>query len=603
MASGALALHAVPAQASQIPVDDPSNGMTFTFASGIEVTMTEAGDTHLTTAELIAQSWSPVWDGGMRQSSYFSGLGDFSTSPYTMSAIEDAQQPSWYSLTYFGDLYPFARTLGACPITAARGVEMRCARGDITFTFSEPVTDPVLHINNIGANSYSSSSEWDDQRQWVHSTSMITLDLANSVYSGTPDIELMSGVGAIDVVADGPDYLLDNTDSRLIGSPTITRTDDSYTGLATYTPGAFGAGSVKVKGTWTSITFNRDLLWVYDTYTPENRPDKVGDATFFQHQAYNECILDQLVVAGPMYRCSLTGATWAPDPSLTTRSWDSTLMRDAVEDSIQLQNPAPEGVSYLITIDEDFGTAPATYDENDGASHVVSGLSIGSSASSTGAESPAGGGLDNSGAQGVVSPNAGGSDEDDNAFEADPVLPESGDYTATIPLSGVSANAKLCGWIDVDGNGIFDAGERQCATVASGATSASLTWPAAAVSTITARTWMRLRLSNDLTGVEAPTGRVGSGEVEDWTIIPFSLAPTTTTSTTTTVADTTTTVADTTTSVTPETTVAPDTSVADPALSALPATGGDLSTDPWWAATLIGLGVVFIGFSARRRRL
>jgi LPXTG-motif cell wall-anchored protein len=585
-----LAASVTPAAASQSP-DDAPDDRSLSFPSGLVVTMSEDETVAITPAEMVANGSDPSYDTNMRQSDYFSSLGDFATSPYTPNGFEVDGQPVFYSLTYFGSLWGYSRVLPPCAITEPRGEEMRCARGHITFTFSEPVTDPVLHINNLGANSWSANNEWENQRQWVHAASMLTLDLDNSDYSGAPGLRLASRVGNLAVVTDGPQFLLDPSDSRLDGMPAITRTEDTPVDTVDYTGGAFGAGSVVVEGTWTSITFNRDLLWLYETYNPTNTPGRN-----YSWQAENECLLDQMP-SSTMYFCTLTGQTWAPDQTKTHNPWyPSRTTSVAVHTAIQVDNPAPEGVSYMFTIDEDFGTAPTSYDGTDGASHTLSDLTIGGRVSSTDAElADADGAVNNAGSSGIASPNASGTDDDDDAFEAAPAIPLAGDYTVTIPLSGVTDDARLCAWIDADASGTFDTGERQCADVVAGASTASLTWPRATVDTIEGDSWMRIRLSYDLTGVESPTGRVASGEVEDWRIRPES--PTTTTDTTTTTADTPDDTSDTSTSVA-STEPSASSATLPPVLdTSLPATGSGSNLVP----TAVALLMAGLGAAALRR--
>lgn len=504
--------------ASQSPNADPSNWV-LTYPSGLSITYSETGNAAMTVAEMTANNIDPNWP-GMSSNAYFSN--SFASSPYSRPDIESPSQLSWYSQTWGGTLAVSSGMLSkpTCPVTATRGVEMRCERDNVKFTFSRPVTNPVIHFNNLGANSFSVNNDWDDQRLWMHSDTILTLDTASSVYSGTPGLTLESHVGNMAVVTDGANYLLP-AGSPLTGALAITRTADRSIDTTNrpgghYVGGSFGAGSVKVQGTWTELVFNRDLLWSFDTFSATTSPWRTVNTSL---QTRNECILNQ-VPSSTIYRCDGSGTTWTPNNSVNITA--------AVYDGLQVWNPTPEGTSFVISTDEDFGTAPASYDGTNGASHVISNLSIGQSSTSTGTELSSA----NGGVNGIVSPNAGGSDSNDDAFSANPMLPATGDFTIAVPLTGITSPAKLCGWIDTNANGSFDTGERECVNVTANSTSANLTWNRSSISSITSATWMRLRVSYDTTGVESPQGRLDSGEVEDWKVQPYS-APTTTTTTTT----------------------------------------------------------------------
>ncbi len=510
--------------AVQLPDADPADWV-LDYPSDLRITYVEVGNTGMTLANMAAVGYDPNWP-GMGPNNYWNN--SFTGDPYSRLGVVAGNQLSWYSQTWGGSLFfnngPISKPV--CPVTATRGVEMRCERDTVKFTFSRPVTDPVLHLNNLGANSYAAANslggggEWADQRLWMHGDTILTLDLAASDYTGTPGLTLESRIGNLAVVTDGPAYHLPGG-SPLSGAPAITRTSDpsvDTTGRpgGHYVGGSFGAGSVLVQGTWTEIVFKRDLLWSFNTYSPTTTPWRAADGSLGGYdattQARNECLLNQLP-SPTVYRCDLVGGIWTPNNAVDIST--------AVYDGLQVANPIPEGTSFVITVDEDFGTAPATYDASDGASHVVGDAAIGSTSTSTASERSA----SNNAAAGIVSPNAGAADSNDEAFSGPPMLPQAGDYTATIPLSGLSSAAKLCGWIDLDSNGTFDQAERICSSVAAGATSASLTWLANDIAGVTSSTWMRLRLSYDTVNVEQPTGRLDSGEVEDWQISPYSAPP------------------------------------------------------------------------------
>jgi hypothetical protein len=507
---------------------------TLTFPSGLTVSMTESGPGLSTRQEQQCfgvkdmRNWYSTawWDPTTRWPE-----NDYVNSPWTPAPSTGndvsrtfAEQPVFYSLVYSHDYWvEDCRTPNAhnnnggwskvtsanpCPITATRLVEMRCPRATISFTFSSPVTDPILHVNDFGADAWGQGGTW---YAWVLSgMQILTVDLANSTYSGTPRLEMLSNAGTnLAVVQDGPDYQLPNSESRFVGAPAITRNERrSVIDSPFRTTSGYGAGSIRFKGTWTTISMKLDLLWLMQTM---NSRINAGMGSEEVNEPKHACLLDQLPNS-PVYECHLVNGDWVPNTSGPDKYNDVLAI-------IKSEMGLPEGVTYLWSVDEDFGTAPASYDASDGASHVLSDLRIGSTVLSSGAElADAQGKVNNSGASGIVSPLAGGVDAGDDAFVSAPAIPLSGNYSVTVPINGVSQAAKLCGWVDADASGTFDVNERQCVNVSAGDTSAALTWPESLTGSVTASTWMRLRLSYDLNGVENPTGRVASGEVEDYQI-------------------------------------------------------------------------------------
>lgn len=169
--------------------------------------------------------------------------------------------------------------------------------------------------------------------------------------------------------------------------------------------------------------------------------------------------------------------------------------------------------SMTVSVDEDFGDAPGSYDGSSAASHVISDLKIGSAMS---IDNPT---VLNGDSPITPSPRAGVGallDADDSGIGFTGLLTNNigGNYTINVPVTGVTAAAKLCGWIDFNKNGTFDVSERACQSVAANATTAPLTWTIPAGVT-TGDTYARLRLSYDLANVESALGRLDSGEVED----------------------------------------------------------------------------------------
>ncbi|GHG36451.1 hypothetical protein GCM10017784_33400 [Deinococcus indicus] len=198
-----------------------------------------------------------------------------------------------------------------------------------------------------------------------------------------------------------------------------------------------------------------------------------------------------------------------------------------------------DGLTLAFTVNEDFGDAPASYDSTVAASHVVGDLKLGATIDAENPDTLNGAtavasspnavtaGADNNGTNGD------GADED--AITTFPALTTADNaYSLTVPISGASAAGRVCGWVDYNRNGVFDVGERACAPFAAGATSVTLNWTGLTGLT-TGTNYVRLRASYNVTGVEDPTGRLDSGEVEDYRLtitaptfnVSKSFAPTT----------------------------------------------------------------------------
>lgn len=124
--------------------------------------------------------------------------------------------------------------------------------------------------------------------------------------------------------------------------------------------------------------------------------------------------------------------------------------------------------------------------------------------------------------------------QDDNTGIADedgvltfPTITSTGSiasYTvsANVTNTGLIA-ATLYGWVDWNGNGVFDTGERQSTVVAAGYTGAvSLTWTNITVGGTSGApgTYARFRISTDVQAA-SPVANAANGEAEDY-FIPFS---------------------------------------------------------------------------------
>ncbi|EKF75936.1 hypothetical protein A11A3_00540 [Alcanivorax hongdengensis A-11-3] len=103
---------------------------------------------------------------------------------------------------------------------------------NVTFTFSNPVTDPVLHIDRLGGSSggYNNSSAW-------------TLVSGN----GATSLTRLSGVGHFLVDQGGQRFRASVNDS-VGGGWSSTCSSSAYNGAA--------CGSVRINGTFTTLTFS-----------------------------------------------------------------------------------------------------------------------------------------------------------------------------------------------------------------------------------------------------------------------------------------------------------------------------------------------------------
>jgi uncharacterized repeat protein (TIGR01451 family)/fimbrial isopeptide formation D2 family protein len=169
---------------------------------------------------------------------------------------------------------------------------------------------------------------------------------------------------------------------------------------------------------------------------------------------------------------------------------------------------------------DDYGDAPDTYGTTDAADgphhHVTSALRLGADSEFD--------------ADGQPTAGADGDDtnrNDDEDGVSAPIIQTSGRPT---PVTVSAANnlaieATLAGWIDLNDNGTFDAGERQTVPVpaSSGTADYTLSFPAP---TALGRTYARLRLLPGSPADPRPTGPATAGEVEDYPVTTRALTVT-----------------------------------------------------------------------------
>ncbi|WP_114558938.1 DUF7927 domain-containing protein [Desertihabitans aurantiacus] len=162
----------------------------------------------------------------------------------------------------------------------------------------------------------------------------------------------------------------------------------------------------------------------------------------------------------------------------------------------------------------DFGDAPDSYGTtlaSDGPRHSIPGfvddaapLGLGESVTS----------------ETDGTPGAGADGDVDDALPSPITLNANADTTVSVTVTNDTTQAAtLAGWIDLDGNGTFDADELVSVSVpaSSGTAQYTLTFPTGA--TVEGNTYARFRLFPGAVDAPLPTGSAAAGEVEDYLVL------------------------------------------------------------------------------------
>jgi uncharacterized repeat protein (TIGR02059 family) len=179
-----------------------------------------------------------------------------------------------------------------------------------------------------------------------------------------------------------------------------------------------------------------------------------------------------------------------------------------------------DGWNLTASMSEDFGLVPTTYESTGVASHGFGDLRMGATVAADQASTLYA--STNADAVARWTSLAGNAKADDGvaALVASPTIDfgnAGSSYSATVSLAGVSATANLCGWIDFNRDEVFSFSERACAVdPVAGATSATITWTVPSDVGVGV-TYARFRLSYET--ITIPTGKLASGEVEDYSLV------------------------------------------------------------------------------------
>lgn len=269
---------------------------------------------------------------------------------------------------------------------------------------------------------------------------------------------------------------------------------------------AFIPGRADLYATMNDTTLNQVRLWVFNTITHTwSSPGLLPDITPYQPLVEGAMYAD---AEGYLYASvNLTGDIWRIDVADVTAALLSNGEPSTNNDGARCAN-AP------LTID--FGDAPfLTMLADAGPRHEL----VGYDDSTNTAPLMLGKTVDNE-PDGFASINANG-DDLNNINDEDAVThiiaPLNTPTALSVPVTvtnNSSTDATLAGWVDLNGNGVFETSERFVRTVPASAGTAQyeLDFPSA---TFTATTYARFRVFEGAVADPQPTGGATAGEVED----------------------------------------------------------------------------------------
>jgi hypothetical protein len=329
-----------------------------------------------------------------------------------------------------------------------------------------------------------------------------------TTYNGGNDVDLVGGM-VIDIRT---------TDVLLFG----TTASDNFPVFNSYNPspyyqanhGSFEFGSRDI----TYTIFKNDLsARIYSTYIGGAFDDYLGSTGKLEgtgHFQYNNS----------------NGLTYI---GTTIHSDQNTLPGPWMSDIPGFDKNVPSATTgkdshYIFAINPnatDFGDAPASYDGADPASSAVSLYDI-----RIGLTTDAEGKANNSPlANGDDMQNYGSPDDEDGVITAPAMYPGATSYTVNVSVfNNTSAPVQLNGWIDTDGNGLFDNYEYASVTVPVSNVQQDVILTFSGLppfSPVNVVTFLRLRMADTAMGADNARGSFGKGEVEDYVIPQAVILP------------------------------------------------------------------------------
>ncbi len=280
--------------------------------------------------------------------------------------------------------------------------------------------------------------------------------------------------------------------------------------------GSFANGTRDI----TYTIFNNDLTErVYSTYIGGSYDDYLGSTGKLEgtgHFQYSNS-------SGLTY----IGTTIHSDQTSLPNQWMSGI--PGFDKSVP-QATTGKDSHYIFAINpntSDYGDAPVTYDGNSPASSAVSfadiriGLTVDAEPKAN----------NNELANGDDMQNYGSADDEDGVITVPSMYSFATSYTLSVSvLNRTAGQLNLCGWIDTNGNGVFDSNEYASVRVASRSTMQDVVLNFVGLPPfvpISGKTYLRLRLNNTPMTSASATGALGKGEVEDYIVPQAVILPVT----------------------------------------------------------------------------
>lgn len=323
-----------------------------------------------------------------------------------------------------------------------------------------------------------------------------------TTYNGGNDVDLVGGL-VIDSRTD--DVLLFGT---TVSSDFPVYSPNPYTPYYQDTHGSFEFGTRDI----TYTIFTNDLKTrKYSTYIGGSYDDYLGSTGKLEGTGHFQYSIN----SGLTY----IGTTIHSDQTSIPEQWMS-----AIPGFDKVIPPATKSKDshYIFAINpntSDYGDAPTSYDDTDPANSAASGgdIRIGLTVDAESKPNPS------DLANGDDLQNYGSDDDEDGVLTAPSMYIFTTTYSLNVSVfNNTGADVQLCGWIDTDGNGIFDTYEYAMLTVSSASSQQDVVLnfsglpPFVPMSGIT---YLRLRMTNvSMTAADA-RGAIGKGEVEDY-IVP-----------------------------------------------------------------------------------